>query len=506
MRALGSASGRLNYYRAGKHKRRTRRRLYFSHDMMMQSAEASGRLGPRGELAEHVGQQPAVTEVFDFLRRQQQHFHFEALLAGAARGDDFYLLRRTVVEPGDLDGLVALQAQCLCILTVGKLQRQHAHADEVGAVDALEALRDDRLHAQQHRALRRPVARRAGAVLFAGQYDQRHAVVFVLHRGVVDRQFLTVVRASREVKRVAAFLAAEHQVLDTDIGEGAAHHHVVVAAARAVGIEIGLGHAVALQELAGGRRRLDVAGGRDVVGRDRIAEDAEHARAVDIGDLADLHAHAVEVGRILDVGRTAVPAVTLADRRVDLVPARIALEHIGVVLLEQIRADGLGDHVADFLVCRPDVLEEHWLAIAACAERLRREIDIDRARERVRDDQRRRGEIVHLHFGMYATFEVAIARQHRSDDEITFGDALGNFRGQRARVADTRGAAVADDVKAEFFQITEHAGFLQIIGDDERTRSERSLDPRRGLQALLHRFACEQTRTKHYGRIRRIRA
>ena len=38
-------------------------------------------------------------------------------------------------------------------------QRQHAHADEVGAVDALEALRDDGLHAEELRALRRPVAR-----------------------------------------------------------------------------------------------------------------------------------------------------------------------------------------------------------------------------------------------------------------------------------------------------------------------------------------------------------
>ena len=56
-----------------------------------------------------------------------------------------------------------------------ELQRQHAHADEVGAVDALEALGDHRAHAEQPRALRRPVARRAGAVFLAGEDDQRHA-------------------------------------------------------------------------------------------------------------------------------------------------------------------------------------------------------------------------------------------------------------------------------------------------------------------------------------------
>ena len=33
-----------------------------------------------------------------------------------------------------------------------------------------------RLHAQQHRALRRPVARGAGAVFLAGQDHQRHAL------------------------------------------------------------------------------------------------------------------------------------------------------------------------------------------------------------------------------------------------------------------------------------------------------------------------------------------
>ena len=57
-----------------------------------------------------------------------------------------------------------------------ELQRQHAHADEVRAMDALEALRDDRLDAEQLRALRRPVARAAGAVFLAAEDDRRHAL------------------------------------------------------------------------------------------------------------------------------------------------------------------------------------------------------------------------------------------------------------------------------------------------------------------------------------------
>ena len=56
------------------------------------------------------------------------------------------------------------------------------------------------------------------------------ASCLVLHRRVVDRHLL----AARHVQRVAAFDAVEHLVLDADVGEGAAHHHVVVAAARTV--------------------------------------------------------------------------------------------------------------------------------------------------------------------------------------------------------------------------------------------------------------------------------
>ena len=58
-------------------------------------------------------------------------------------------------------------------LALRELQRQHAHADEVGAVDALVALGDDGLHAQQAGALGCPVTRGPGAVLLAREDHQR---------------------------------------------------------------------------------------------------------------------------------------------------------------------------------------------------------------------------------------------------------------------------------------------------------------------------------------------
>src|SRR5919202_1551276 len=46
--------------------------------------------------------------------------------------------------------------------------------------------------AQQDRALGGPVAGGAGAVFLAGQHDQRHALLFVAHGGVVDEHALAV--------------------------------------------------------------------------------------------------------------------------------------------------------------------------------------------------------------------------------------------------------------------------------------------------------------------------
>ena len=49
--------------------------------------------------------------------------------------------------------------------------------DEVRPVDPLERLGDHGADAEQQRALGRPVARRAGAVLLAGDDDERHALL-----------------------------------------------------------------------------------------------------------------------------------------------------------------------------------------------------------------------------------------------------------------------------------------------------------------------------------------
>jgi hypothetical protein len=71
----------------------------------------------------------------------------------------------------DVDELGAIQLQRLPGVAALELQRQHAHAHQVAAVDALEAARHHGLDAQQLRALGGPVARGAGAVFLAGEDD-----------------------------------------------------------------------------------------------------------------------------------------------------------------------------------------------------------------------------------------------------------------------------------------------------------------------------------------------
>ena len=153
-------------------------------------------------------------------------------------------------------------------------QRHHAHAHQIGAVDALEGLRDHGTDAEQHRAFRGPVARRAAAIFLAGEHHQRNAVGLVLHGRVVNRHALL----RRIVDGDAAFDARHHLVLDADIGESAAHHHFMIAAARAVLVEVGRLHLVPDQIFAGRRVDLDRSGRRNVVGGDRVRA-AKPARA-----------------------------------------------------------------------------------------------------------------------------------------------------------------------------------------------------------------------------------
>ena len=65
------------------------------------------------------------------------------LPSGAVNHQRRVLLRfDTAFQTFDIECLVADKLQRLCAVAAEKLQRQHAHADQVAAMNALEAARD----------------------------------------------------------------------------------------------------------------------------------------------------------------------------------------------------------------------------------------------------------------------------------------------------------------------------------------------------------------------------
>ena len=297
-----------------------------------------------------------------------------------------------------------------------------------------------------------------------------------------------------------------HEVLDADVGEGAAHHHFMVAAARAVLVEVALAHLTLGEPLARRRGELDGARGRDVVGGDLVAEQREDARVDHVLDRIGGHGHALEIGRVLHVGGVDAPLEGLARWRLDLAPVGVALEDVGVAFLEDLLGDELLDVRLDFLRRRPDVAQIDGLAVLALAQRLLRQVHVDVAGERVGDNERRRGEIVRLHIGVDATLEVAVARQHGRGDDVVLVDRLGDDFRQRTGVADAGRAAIADQIEADLVEILLQAGVGEVFADNLRARRQRGLHPRLRLQALGDGVARQQAGGDQHARVRGVGA
>jgi len=96
-------------------------------------------------------------------------------------------------------------------------------------------------------------------------------------------------------------------VEQADVGEGAAHHHLVVAAACTLGIEVFAGHSPALELRAGGSVLGDVACGADVVGGNRVAQVEEAVRTRNLLDDGQLFGQLLEEGRVIDLGALLLP-------------------------------------------------------------------------------------------------------------------------------------------------------------------------------------------------------
>ena len=140
------------------------------------------------------------------------------------------------------------------------------------------------------------------------------------------------------------------------------------------------------------------------------------------------------------------------------------------------------------------------------AERLVDDVEIHAARERVGDHQRRRSEIIRAALGIDAALEIAVAAEHRYGDEVIVLDGFADGFGQRAAVADAGGAAVADEVEAQRFEIGPETRLFDVIGDDFRAGREAGLHPGLRGQSALDRLLCKQPGAEHQRGIRGVRA
>ncbi len=445
-----------------------------------------------------------MTVVRELLGRVDSHTHGEPLLLitfvtrnhrkGCAR-------LQGVIESLDVVRLEAREAHRVAGGSIHELQREYSHSNQVGAVDPLERLGDDGAHSQKQGALRGPVARRTGAVLLAGHHDQRNLEPLILHCGLEDRHRLAALAHGSP----ATLRARRELVPQADVRERAAHHHLVVPAARAVRVEVLRLHALLDQPAA---RRAGCRNGarrRDVVRGDRVAQLREKTRAPDRLNAGRLERHSVKVRRVLHVGGLGAPAVRVAGGHLQRAPLLVALEDVRVLRAEHLRLHAGEDLVLHFLLRRPDVAKEHR-AVVADAQRLVLQVNVHATGERVGDYKRRRRQVVEPGERIDASLEVAVAGQHARNHQLVLLDGVRDRVRQRAGVSDARGASEAHDVEAECVEIRLHAGLLQVVLHHARSRCQRRLYPRPRLQSLLASLACEKTRREHHARVGGVRA
>ena len=369
-------------------------------------------------------------------------------------------------------------------------------------MDALEALGDDRAHAEEARTLGRPVAGRARAVFLAGEHDQRPTLGLVLHGRIVDRHHLF----GGEVLGHPALDLRGDAVADADIGKGAAHHHFVVAAPGSVAVEVRHFDPVSDQVLARRRRLADIAGRGDVVGGDGVAEHRQDPGFLDVGHGGRRHGHALEIGRVLDVGGVRVPGIGLAALDLDRLPVLVALEHVGIALGEQGVGDGSALDVRDFLVGRPDVAEIDGLAVRPLAHGLAHQVLLQGSRQGIGHHQGRRGQVVGPDIRIDTALEVPVAGEHGGRHQVTLVDRRGDRGRQGAGIADAGGAPIAHQIETHGVQVFLEAGIGEVVGDHLGSGGQRGLHPRLHLHAASPGLARHQTGGDQDGRVRRVRA
>jgi len=112
------------------------------------ASDGSGRSGDHP--AQHVRQHAAVAVVVDVVRRIDARHHLELpyAVAGTRGSHPQARTRREGRDALDVEGLRPVETERGGALARKKLERKHAHADEVRSMNALVGLGDDGFHAE----------------------------------------------------------------------------------------------------------------------------------------------------------------------------------------------------------------------------------------------------------------------------------------------------------------------------------------------------------------------
>ena len=347
-----------------------------------------------------------------------------------------------------------------------ELQRKHAHAHQIAAVNTLETAGNHRANSQQLRSLGSPVATRPGAVLLARKNDGIGALRQIQHGGVVDRHFLDWGVTGRAKQRHAAFLAGtidarrDHEVLDAHVGKSASHHHLVVAAARAIAIEVRLHHPVTDQPLPRGRALTDRARRGNMVGGDGVAEQrhdacanhpffAQHRRRLaSLSRNSGLLQREIRKKRWLCNVCTLRPGIGIARHALNLFPQFAGLGfHARVIVPIGLSVHCELQQLMNLVAAGPNVSEVNVFDLAigthALTHRFGHQVAQHGTGNRVRNNQRRTCKEVGLQVGVNARLEIAVTRQHGSANQIVGSNNCIEFWSEVARIADAGRTAIA---------------------------------------------------------------
>nr|GEU28025.1 hypothetical protein [Tanacetum cinerariifolium] len=444
-------------------------------DHAQQQRVARGAWGLRGRRQEVLGE--ALQHAARFVDRYffgriepADHGHLHPLAGAAPDHQREHGARRALAD--HVKGLGAIEFQRQAIDAGREFQRQHAHAHQVGAVDALETFGGDGLHAGQPHALGGPVARRALAVVGAGDHDQRLLALHVgfdglPHAGDFPFRFHPRQRARHHL----AVGPAHHLVLERGVGKGGALRGEVIAPVGGVGIEVLFRQSHFGQVLAGRAVGHDGVGRRQVIGGDVIAQQRQrpHARQRTLA-----RQRALPVRRAADVCGVRAPVVQGAHRHAIV---HLAREHRDIHLAELLGLDAGRDDGVDFRVRRPDVRQPDGCAVGIGAQYVFFDIEADGAGNRVRHHQRRRRQERLLGVRVDAAVEIAVARQDGGGIQVALDHFLLDHGIERAGHAVARRAGISHHAEAQLFQLRHQARFFQVQGNGLGAWRQRRFHP-----------------------------